>query len=702
MTETTHNIGLVYFSQGEDELAIAALKRALRLDRDWKMVDDAVEAEALRTIGAAAWRLGQHGRAAADFRESLAVVRRTGNRYREAEVLDDLGQIAFAERRLPESSRLFEESLAIRRDLGDRAGICQSLTSLATARLLADRPKAALELAMLALDSPVIREQPDLLWPAQTVAGRAYRRLGRTADAKALLNQAIQSIEQIAIGAPASEGLGLHFFEDKLLPYHELIALSIERHELEEAIRIAERSKARVLTPLIGTVRADEARLLTDAEKRERGRLRDAVLALNRQMTDQEHAGANGGRMEGLASSRRDAREAVDAFEATLAARHPELATAAAAITPFTFTEANRIVTDRATAVVEYVVADDQLYAFLLTRDGARVTIDARALDVDRGALTRRTNRLRTQIASRDFAFANDARALYDTLLGPFRERLAGVTRPIIVPDGVLWSVPFQALRGPAGFLMEAAAVWDAPSMAALREIQRLPKSSAPRSVLAMARTEFGSSGLEPLPDAANQVQLIRDVYGPSRAAVFVDDAATETRFKAEAPRYSVLHLATHGVLEEASPLYSHLVLTASPGSPEEDGRLEAREIMRLKLTADLVVLAACDTGRGLYRAGRRRHRDDVGAVCCRRAFDSRQPVSRRVEEHDRAARGVSSAARGRHGIESRRAPRGRVGSAAYAALRTPVLLGRVHSRRRSELTASLMRRKVRNSTTGV
>ena len=605
ITETTHNIGLVYLSQGEYELAIAAFRRGLRLDREWKVSDDAVEAEGLRNLGAAAWRLGQRGRAAADFRESLAVVRRTGNRYREAEILDDLGGMTLADRRLAQSSRLFEQSLAIRRDLGDKAGISQSLTSLANARLLAGRPQAALALARQALDSPVIRERPDLLWPAQTVAGRAYRRLGRGADAKRLLNQAIQSIEEIAVGAPGSEGLGLRFFEDKLLPYHELIALLLDRHEFDEAVGIAERSKARVLTQLIGTARADDARLLTEAEKRERGRLRDAVLALNQQIAhERAHPGADAGRIEALESSRRDAREAVDAFESALAARHPELAMPRPAMTPFTLAEAGTVLTDAATAVVEYVVAEHHLYAFLLARNGTRVTVDGRAMAIDRVALTARVDRLRTEIGSRDFAFTADARALYGTLLAPFGVRLAGITRLIVVPDGVLWNVPFQALRGPQGFVVESAAVSYAPSMASLREIERSPKSARPRTVLAMARTEFGSSGLEPLPDAADQVRLIGELYGPSRAAVFVGDEATEARFKSDAPRYSVLHLATHGVLEEASPLYSHLVLTPSHNTAEEDGRLDAREIMRLKLNADLVVLAACDTGRGRTAPG--------------------------------------------------------------------------------------------------
>jgi CHAT domain-containing protein len=62
-----------------------------------------------------------------------------------------------------------------------------------------------------------------------------------------------------------------------------------------------------------------------------------------------------------------------------------------------------------------------------------------------------------------------------------------------------------------------------------------------------------------------------------------------------------VLHFATHGVMNNASPLYSHLVLAHSE---KEDGLLEAWELMQMDLQADLAVLSACETARGRYGAG--------------------------------------------------------------------------------------------------
>jgi CHAT domain-containing protein len=67
---------------------------------------------------------------------------------------------------------------------------------------------------------------------------------------------------------------------------------------------------------------------------------------------------------------------------------------------------------------------------------------------------------------------------------------------------------------------------------------------------------------------------------------------------------YSVIRLATHGVIDNRQPLYSHLLLTKTEGDPENDGRLEARQIMDINLNADLAVLSACETANGKIAPG--------------------------------------------------------------------------------------------------
>src|SRR4030095_16263066 len=91
-------------------------------------------------------------------------------------------------------------------------------------------------------------------------------------------------------------------------------------------------------------------------------------------------------------------------------------------------------------------------------------------------------------------------------------------------------------------------------------------------------------------------------LYGVSRSKVFVGADAREDRVKSEATRAKILHFATHGILNNASPLYSHLAL--AEGDANEDGLLEAWELMELELQADLAVLSACETARGRVGAG--------------------------------------------------------------------------------------------------
>lgn len=603
--ETTHNLGLAHFAQGDDELAIDAYKRAIALNRLWHLQDADIVGEALRNIGAAAWRLGQRERAAADFRESLTIAKKGGAPRREAILFHDLGRVALAEGKLAEAEGLFHQALAINEKIGDQGGVTDALTSLASTHVAARRYEQALDTAHRAVANAMTHDQPEELWRAQTAMGAALRHLNRPVEAKQSLDDAIRSVEALSATTIGGENLRQQFFEDKLAPYHESIAQAIGERAFGEALELAERSKTRVLTQLLRSNRSDRSTSLTADDIRERDKRRDAIASYTRQIeTTLEEQGSDLARLTQLETARRTAREDLASFETTLAARHPETATSERAAAPSKIADAGSVLTATDQAVVEYVVTDRQVFGLVVTTDGTRTTVVGRALDVTPAQLSAQVTRFRDQIRARDFAVTDSARSLYAWLLAPFARELAHHAQVIVVPDGVLWTVPFQALLGPDGYVIEAHSVSYAPSLTALREIRQLPKLTGPRTVLALGKATFGSTlGLEPLPAAEAQVRSIRDLYGPTRSAIYVGDQATESRFAAEAPHYSVLHLATHGVLDEASPLYSHLVLTPSADG-EDDGRLDAQEIMHLKLNADLVVLAACDTGRGRIAPG--------------------------------------------------------------------------------------------------
>jgi CHAT domain-containing protein len=184
-----------------------------------------------------------------------------------------------------------------------------------------------------------------------------------------------------------------------------------------------------------------------------------------------------------------------------------------------------------------------------------------------------------------------------------------------------LWELPFQALQSKENrYLIEDHAISYAPSLTVLREMRKrrqgLMASPASSSLLAFGnpalrqetikRTQavYRDERLEPLPEAEREVKALAQLYGAQRSKIYTGSGAREKEMKANASNYRILHLATHGILDDASPMYSHLLLSQLEGDADEDGLLEAWELMQLDLRAEMVVLSACETARGRIGAG--------------------------------------------------------------------------------------------------
>jgi CHAT domain-containing protein len=100
------------------------------------------------------------------------------------------------------------------------------------------------------------------------------------------------------------------------------------------------------------------------------------------------------------------------------------------------------------------------------------------------------------------------------------------------------------------------------------------------------------------------QASELEKIYPPPAGEIFVGAAAREKTFKEKAASAAILHFATHGVLDDRAPLYSYLLLSQTDVAPGEDGRLEARELLQMKLHARLAILCGCETARGQVTAG--------------------------------------------------------------------------------------------------
>jgi len=201
-----------------------------------------------------------------------------------------------------------------------------------------------------------------------------------------------------------------------------------------------------------------------------------------------------------------------------------------------------------------------------------------------------------------------------------------------IIPDGAITYLPFE------GFLTEEAdksyinyltlpylireySVGYSQS-ATLMFSERLKSKSTDNKVLAFApfyhspmlgnddttfirQTMENSEFLLPLGGIIKEVQSIKELVP---AKVFLNENATEAKFKELAPDYNVLHLAMHTIMRDDNPLNSWLAFTTAesndPADTIEDNRLYAYEIYNLPLNADMAVLSSCSSGFGKMHRG--------------------------------------------------------------------------------------------------
>jgi CHAT domain-containing protein len=190
----------------------------------------------------------------------------------------------------------------------------------------------------------------------------------------------------------------------------------------------------------------------------------------------------------------------------------------------------------------------------------------------------------------------NTFRSGYDLLIAPIAQWLPkNPTDPvIIVPQGALFAMPFHALRSADGkYLLESHTLQIAPSIQTLtlKSIRkRLPLLSKP---LVIGNPSPMPESLDPLPGSQQEATAIAKLLG---AQALIGPQATETAVLNQIRQASVIHFATHGLLDEYQGMASAIALVAGPN---DDGLLTAGELSEIPLTANLAVLSACDTGRG-------------------------------------------------------------------------------------------------------
>ena len=396
--------------------------------------------------------------------------------------------------------------------------------------------------------------------------GKIQRDRGRLEQAEKYFSQAIEVIEsqRATLNTEASK---IGFVGDKQRVYLDMVALQVAMRHFDRALAYAERGKARALVDLLAEKETFSAQQLPQVKTTQ------LLQAFDR--ADIDYATQNYATSD---SERKQQRALLRKQKVELAKASPQLSSLVSVQAPVISELQKNLSADE--NLVEFYGDSSQMFAFLVNRKGVG------AVRLDSANLDSKVQSFRDALSDpqqQDYAYYS--RQLYNQLIRPLAPGIHG-RNLIIVAHGALHYLPFAALNDGSRYLVDRYAISVLPSASVMPYLKG--RSRAAEKLLAL-----GNPTLD-LPGTQQEVRAIGRYLDGS--TVLLRQQATETRVKAEAGHYRLLHFASHGVFDPDAPLQSGIMLAKDNSN---DGFLSVDELYGLSLDADIVTLSACETALG-------------------------------------------------------------------------------------------------------
>lgn len=656
-------LALLYRARGDFDSAEEFHQRSLAIHE--KLAPGGIGvAETYNLLGSLSRMRGDLTTSAERHRKALAIREKLGpESLNVAASLANLARTSLDQGDFAEAEAFARRSLAIRENKAPGSlAVAWSLQGLGDIAWRRGEADAALSWFRAALD---IRERlapgsGDLAESLYAV-GRSLRKTDLTASGFHL-NRALDALDlargRLGGSEDARSGWAARYAE----MYHSAIETALDRGRNDEAFHILERARARAILAMLAERDLSLEREIPPALAR---KLRETNAEYDRTQSrlaevvpskEGDLAGQLSEKLRALARKRAEIGEEIRAVSPRLASLQ--------APRPLTLREAEGVL-DPGTVLLSYSVGAETTVLFTLAagRGASAARLGVHRLPVGRDELQKETQLFRNLLLSgRDGSRTSEAlnlhaHRLFQILLKPAMEALAGSDRAVVCPDGPLHAVPFAALvisgaqEHRPTYLAERVPLHTTLSATLYGELRKTRKQAAARgtawkfalfgdpiypgaaraaargaepemdelggdaSAAALVEAERGGSSsipavraltLAPLPASRQEVEAIASLY-PGRSVSFLGSSANETRAKSLGRSHRYVHFACHGLLDRRFPLDSGLALSspARPKAGEDNGLLQAWEIFEsLRLDADLVTLSACESGLGAELPG--------------------------------------------------------------------------------------------------
>ncbi|MBW4512464.1 MAG: tetratricopeptide repeat protein [Scytonematopsis contorta HA4267-MV1] len=601
------NLGLAYFRMGDYPKAIDYHKQSLKILQEIK--DRQGEGKSLGNLGNAYSSMGDYPKAIEYYERTLKIAQETKDRQGEGNTLRNLGDYYSSMGEYLKAIDYQQQSLKIAQEIKDRQGEGQSLGNLSnTYWSMGDYPKA-IEYDERRLK--IAQEIKDRQGEGSALGnlGNVYFSMGdypKAIDYQQRYLKIAQEIKDRKGEGTALNNLGLTYYKTGNLQLAESILF--KSMEVWESLRgrLKDNNKITIFDTQSSTYRTLQQALIAQNKTNaalliaERGRARAFVELLTAKLS------SNPNKQLSTPPNIEQIKQTASAQNATLVQYS--------------------IIYDKFKGGGKSQVKESELYIWVIKPTGAIVFKQVDLKNINK-SLQEIVISARDSMGVRgsnmfDVAVVTPSpqdptqklKQLHKLLIAPIADLLPKNPneRVIFIPQASLFTVPFPALLDEKGkYLIEKHTILTAPSIQVLglTHQQKLRNSKlkvAGQNALVvgnptMPKIQLGDLKINfsPLPGSEREANTVAKLL---ETQALIGDKANKAKVIEKMQNASTIHLATHGLLQDFKGFGVPGAIVVAPDSTPKDGingLLTASEILDMKLRADLVVLSACDTGRG-------------------------------------------------------------------------------------------------------